>query len=129
MKCEPAERKVRGNSALLTEKARLADFASKRSLQLLEKLEINTNFFTKNPDEWTDDQEYIKGQNIIRNLKVVNDLAERAVKLFEEFNKLLTNDEDEKQVLLQVIEANRKMVPTKTTKQAIVDSLKISTKD
>lgn len=129
MKCEPAERKVRGNSALLTEEARLADFASKRSLQLLEKLEINTNFFTKNPDEWTDDQEYIKGQNIIRNLKVVNDLAERGVKLFEEFNKLLTNDEDEKQVLLQVIEANRKMVPTKTTKQAIVDSLKISTKD
>ena len=58
---------------------------------------------------------------------MVNDVAERGVKLFEEFNKLLTNDEEEKQLLLQVVEANRKCVPTKTTKQAVVGSLEPST--
>lgn len=128
MTCEPADRKVRGNAAILNKKAKacLADFASKRSLQLFKKLAINTSFLTNHPNEWTNDLEYIKGQNIISNLKVVNDLAERGVKLFEEFNKLLTNDEGEKQVLLQVIEANRKMVPTQTTKRSIVDSLKPS---
>lgn len=66
-------------------------------------------------------------KKITKNLKVVNDIAERGVKLFEEFNKLLTNDEEEKQLLLQVVEANRKWVPTKTTKQAVVESLKPST--
>lgn len=69
---------------------------------------------------------YIRGEKIVQNLKVVNDIAERGVKLFEEFNKLLTNDEEEKQLLLQAVEANRKWVPTQTTKQAVVDSLKPS---
>ena len=35
--------------------------------------------------------------------------AERGVKLFEEYNSLLTNDEEEKQFILQVVEANRNL--------------------
>lgn len=126
MKCEPADRKVRGNSTLLTNQAVLADFASKRSMQLFEKLSINSSFLAKHPNEWSNDEEYCIGKRIINNLKVVNDVAERGVKLFEEFNKLLTYDEEEKQLLLQVVEANRKVVPTQTTKQAVVNSLKAS---
>jgi len=45
------------------------------------------------------------------------------VRLFEEFNKLITIDEDEKQFLLQVVEANRKAIPTQTTKQLRIDAL------
>jgi len=54
---------------------------------------------------------------------VVNDTAERAVKLFEEFNTLLTNDEEEKQFLLQVVEANRKVVTTEATKTSVIAAL------
>ncbi|CAH0552813.1 unnamed protein product [Brassicogethes aeneus] len=50
-------------------------------------------------------------------LRVVNDIAERGVKLFEEHNQLITKNEDEKQDLLQIVEANRKSVPTETTKK------------
>ena len=46
-------------------------------------------------------------------MRVVNDTAERGVKLFEEYNSLLTNDEEEKQFILQVVEANRKAAPLK----------------
>lgn len=41
----------------------------------------------------------------------------------QDFNKLLTNDEDDKQFLLQVVEANRKAVPSEATKRDIVNSL------
>ena len=45
------------------------------------------------------------------------------MKLFEDFNQLLTNDEEEKQLLLQVVEANRKTVPTQTTKKSAIGAL------
>jgi hypothetical protein len=53
----------------------------------------------------------------------VNDTVERGVKLFEDYNRLLTNNEEEKQFLLQVVEANRKVIPTQTTKKAVVDAI------
>lgn len=127
MECEPTARKVRGDSSLLSDQTVLADFANKRSLQLFDKLKINSIFLTTHPNEWNCNEHYISGKKITKNLKVVNDIAERGVKLFEEFNKLLTKDEEEKQLLLQVVEADRKWVPTKTTKRAVVESLKPST--
>jgi len=45
------------------------------------------------------------------------------VKLFELYNQLLTNDEEEKQLLLQVFEAHRKTVPTQTTKKSAIRAL------
>jgi len=56
-------------------------------------------------------------------LRVVNDTAERGVKLFEEYNSLLTNDEEEKQFILQVVEANRKAVPTEITKKSAIAAM------
>ena len=54
---------------------------------------------------------------------VVNDTAERTVILFEDFNQLLTNDEEKKQLLLQVVEAHCKTVPTQTTKKSAIHAL------
>jgi len=56
----------------------------------------------------------------VQQLRVVNDTAERGVKLFVEFNQLITNDEEEKQFLLEVVEANRKAIPTQTTKKSAI---------
>ena len=53
----------------------------------------------------------------MKKFRVVNDTAERGAKLFDDFNKLITNNEEEKQFLLQVVEANRKTVPTQTTQK------------
>lgn len=68
-------------------------------------------------------EQYQYGQARLKSLCVVNDAAERAVKLFEEYNTLLTNDEEEKQLLLQIVEANRKAVPTQTIKKSAVQTL------
>ena len=44
---------------------------------------------------------------IIRNLKVVNDVAERGVKLATDFSDIITTDEEQMQYLLQVVEDSR----------------------
>ena len=80
-------------------------------------------FLTIPPEQWNDNEDYRRGKNRVKNLRVVNDTAERGVKLFDDYNKLLTNDEEEKQFLLQVVEANWKAVPTQTTKQSVVDAM------
>jgi len=46
--------------------------------------------------------EYNNAREIISSIKVVNDTAERNVKLMEDFNQKITKNEEQKQFLLQV---------------------------
>ena len=84
---------------------------------------IGDSFLTIPPDEWSENDDFLQGRERVHKLRVVNDTAERGVKLFEEFNKLITNDEQEKQFLLQVVEANLKAVPTEPTKKSVIDAV------
>ncbi len=45
---------------------------------------------------------------------VVNDVAERGVKLIQDYNNILTKDETEKQFVLQIVAGDRKKYPTAT---------------
>jgi len=73
-------------------------------------------FLAEQPQDWCHDEAYQRGRELIKALCVEKDTAERGVKLFEEYNQLITRDE-EKQLLLQVAEANTKAIPTETTKR------------
>lgn len=44
-------------------------------------------------------EDYKKGLQILKTVMVVNDVAERDVKLIEVYNTILTKDEDQKQYL------------------------------
>ena len=66
-----------------------------------------------------DDESYVTAKEIICGLKVVNDIAERGVRLMDEYNKLITNDEEQKQYLLQVVKDYRSSLPNKN-KQSVV---------
>lgn len=54
-------------------------------------------------------KEYIVAQKRVQALQVVNDIAERAVKLASDFNGKLTKDPDQEQFLLQVVEYHRSL--------------------
>ena len=58
-----------------------------------------------------------------RMLCFVNDTGEWGTKLSEEFNSLLTQDEEEKQFLLQVVGKNCKDISTETTKKSVTDAV------
>ena len=78
---------VRGDPSLLqNEGVSLGHFSTRRSQNLLTKLHIGNSFLVLPPEQWNDNIDYQKGKQRINDLRVVNDTAERGVKLCEEYN-------------------------------------------
>jgi len=55
--------------------------------------------------------DYLQAEAVVRGLRVVNDTAERGVALLQEYNALLTKDEEQTQFVLQVVKEHRKLYP------------------
>lgn len=83
-------------------------FISNKTLTFFKRFNINYNFIETLPSTWESNLEYIRGKEIVSKLKVVNDTAERAVKLIEDFNKIGSKNEEQKQYILQVVTEYRK---------------------
>ncbi|GBO01218.1 hypothetical protein AVEN_69882-1 [Araneus ventricosus] len=98
------------NTGRINEKA-IEDFISQKNLNLLKKLNIDISFLNISPDLLDRGDSYLKSQEIFKNLRVVNDTAERGVKLMQDFNGLPTIDEEQKQFLLQCVEDHKKQYP------------------
>jgi len=81
----------------------LEDFICVSSMQFFKRFKINTDFLTTDPSKWNDDEHFKKSTADVTNINVVNDIAERGVKLIEEYNTKFTNDETQKQYLLKVV--------------------------
>lgn len=62
------------------------------------------SFLKMNPENWGNDATYLKYKEIVQNVSVVSDLAERGVALMKNFNDVITRDENQKQLLLQTVE-------------------------
>ena len=72
---------------------------------------METEFLTVSPDKWMDYPGYVECYTFARNMKVVNDTAERGVKLISDFLNTTTKDESQLQYLLQAVEAHRDKFP------------------
>ena len=84
-------------------------------------MKIDTKWLGQPVQQWQLDPDYNEAEMFVRNVKVFNDVSERAVKLVQDFATTITNDETEKQFLLQVVEHQRKTVPN--FKKATLSSL------
>ena len=56
-------------------------------LKIFSRFNIPSAFLEVDPIEWNNNKEYLKARRVLASLKVVNDTAERYVKLMEEYNK------------------------------------------
>lgn len=74
-------------------------------------MEISTTFMRKPAEEWCSDESYLDAKQRVASLTVVNDVAERGVKLISDFNMKSTRDPVQQQYLLQVIEEHRREYP------------------
>lgn len=124
MKNEAGRRLVKANASILNNETSLGDFASKRTVNTLRMLNIKVSFLQLPIEIWRENCDYVQGKQKVHGLRVVNDTAERGVKLFEEFNRLLTKNEEEKQIILQIVEHNRKCIPTEPNKISLINALK-----
>ena len=76
----------------------LSDFVTERSHNLFAAVRIDTDFLKDDPDTWHDNSAYCNAKGIVSGLRVVNDCAERAVKLATDYNMSLMHDDTERQL-------------------------------
>lgn len=86
----------------------LSDFVSEKTQQFIEKFGLSSNFLKLDPSVWETSFSFDESWTFARDLCV----AERGVKFMKDYNKILTNDEEEKQKILQLVEAYHKKYPS-----------------
>lgn len=79
--------------------------------RFFEILGLDTDFLDVDVSDWAGHHSYIQGQQTVAGLRVVNDHAERAVKLLQDYNKVLTKSEEQLQDLLLTVSAHRRTLP------------------
>ncbi len=91
----------------------LWDLIDSTSLPVLRHLGIDVNLImNEDPSVWDESPSYKQAVKAIKSLKVVNDLAERAINLITQCNSYKhTKNEAELQKIIQCIEDHRKRVP------------------
>lgn len=86
----------------------IASFVTSSSLRFFEMLHLPSEFLKSDPQEWDSRPDYQAAAKYVREMKVVNDCAERGVALMQNYNSILTKNEDQKQFLLQVVEEHQR---------------------
>lgn len=97
----------------------IEQFVSVETKAFFERFEIKTDFLKLNPATWHEDQSYTEAAEMLHNLKVVNDTAERGVKLIEDYNKLFTKNEQQKQFVLKIVTDYRHRFPDSNKKTLV----------
>lgn len=90
----------------------LSNFVSEKTKLFFSDFGLSSNFLQYDPSIWDTQSDFQEGWSFCKDLSVVNDHAERGVKFIKDYNKVLTTNEEEKQMLLQVVEAYRKKYPS-----------------
>ena len=89
----------------------IEQFVSADTKRFFERFNLNDEFLRTEPSTWPKNESFVKGLELVNKLKVVNDSAERGVKLMEEYNKLFTKNEQQKQYVLQIVSDYRRKFP------------------
>ncbi|KAG0723598.1 hypothetical protein GWK47_042397 [Chionoecetes opilio] len=91
----------------VTAKTTLADLVGPESHLLLDTLGIEYDWLLQPVATWPRSDDYSKALEYVSSVKVVNDIAERGVKMMTDFANIITTDSQQKQYLLQTVEYNR----------------------
>lgn len=86
-------------------------FISHNSLKLFSRFRINTDFLNQDPITWNTNVSYLNGKEVIKSLKVINDIAERAVKLIQDYNGRVVRDAEQQEFLLRCVQEHRRLYP------------------
>ena len=87
----------------------LTSFVGSKSMGFFRALHLDFSFLQQSSEDWPTIDSYQKAHSVVTNIQVVNDSAERGVKLGHDFlNGAKT--ESRYQNLLQVVENDRKRV-------------------
>lgn len=90
----------------------LSGFVTSNTINFFIRFGLSQDFLNHSPADWDDLDDYKEALKIVKKLRVVNDTAERGVKMVQDYNEGLCRNEEEFQDLLLVIANYRKQFPT-----------------
>ena len=95
----------------------LTDLIGPESHSLFKILNVSSDWLVQPVNQWPFNPAFLVAEKFVRTVKVVNDAAERGVKLISDFASIITTDPEQRAWLLQGVEQHRKQFPTfdKTT--------------
>ena len=99
----------------------LKDFVTESSRRFFTITGLPSTFLNKDVKLWSADADYQFAKNTVSSMRVVNDIAERGVALMDEYNKLHTNDEEQKQCLLLIVKKYRQRFPDRAKNTLAMD--------
>jgi hypothetical protein len=108
---EDPARKREGLQLSNVPKMSVGDLVTTHSMQFFRVLDLQSDFLDHPVSEWASRNDYREGREIVTHLRVVNDIAERGVKLFKDYNRTLTKKEHSYQNLCVSVQAHRKARP------------------
>ncbi|KYM96054.1 hypothetical protein ALC62_13305 [Cyphomyrmex costatus] len=88
----------------------LDDFVSSKTRTFFGKFGITTDFLDTHPSTWESRTDFRQGCEIVKHIKVTNDVVERAVALAENYNTALTKDERHRQDIYQIVSKHRQIL-------------------
>ena len=109
---------------VLNRGTKLIDLIGSRSWAIFNILEICGSFLWKPTKDWDTDEEYIHYSRYVRNLKVVNDMSERAIRVCALFLNGLTQDPEQKTQMFRVIEDYRQSQAEEPRMVSLVEILR-----
>lgn len=88
--------------------ASVSDFITCQSRKIFDDNDISLDFLESSPELWDMNDVYLKSRSIAKKFRVVNDVAERYVKLAQDYNNSLVMDQNIRDELLLVVADHRK---------------------
>ena len=69
---------------VVTKNTKISSLIGQNSWLLFETLGVNTKWLKTPVQTWEKNEDYLKAMNYLKNIRVVNDVAERGVKLMQD---------------------------------------------
>lgn len=99
-------------------------FTNRQSMKFFIKLKLDQSFLKIDSSKWQEDTTYLECREKLKHLVVVNDCAERAIHLTEEYINTRSRSKEQNDYLLQFIDESRKNLLASSDKQHFVKKLR-----
>ena len=98
----------------ITQSTQMSDLVGKRSVLLLQHFKFSIDdvqFLRRAHNQWFKYDSFKRLEQLVMNMKVTNDTAERGIKILEDYKDVLTTDNEQRNVILHCVENIRKKYP------------------
>ena len=92
----------------VTEGSELWDFVQPHSWDFFTILRVEADWLTWPLDKWEESEDFRKARQFVTTVKVVNDAAERGIKLASDYVQSLTKDSNLRDKIFQTVEFHRR---------------------